>query len=272
MPFSPTLSRMSGPSKPTGYRDRNSTADRALDILMMFSVAEPVLSGSVIAERLGVVRSTGYRYLQSLVSSRFLEEAPGGGFRLGLRVLEIARVARGSYGLSEVAQPVMTALAQRVGETVLLTRRTGDLVVCVDTAEVQTRAVRISYGRGSTLPLNAGASALVLLAWSPAEEARNVLENSPLQRFTPATLTDVPALLDRLAIIRQHGHSITRAELDDDVLGIAAPIYGEDGGVRAAISVAALANRVTPDREHEVVTAVRDAAEEIRQRLLLVAA
>src|SRR5689334_25033022 len=114
---------MSGNMSPS-YRERNSTADRALDILTMFDDVHLVVSGSAVAERLGVARSTAYRYLQSLVSSRFLEEAPGGGFRLGLRVMEIARLARRRYGLSEVALPVMTALAADVHETVLLTGRT----------------------------------------------------------------------------------------------------------------------------------------------------
>lgn len=145
------MSRMSGTAS-TSYRERNSTADRALDILLMFTDTHLVVSGTAVAERLGVARSTAYRYLQSLVSSRFLEEAPGGGFRLGLRVMEIARLARRSYGLSEVALPAMTALAEDVRETVLLTRRTGELVVCVDRAEAGTGAVRISYERGSTLP------------------------------------------------------------------------------------------------------------------------
>ncbi|MFF5138414.1 helix-turn-helix domain-containing protein [Streptomyces sp. NPDC013157] len=77
----------------------------------MFDDTRLVISGSAVAERLGVARSTAYRYLQSLVSSRFLEEAPGGGFRLGLRVLEIGRLARRSYGLSEIAVPAMTELS-----------------------------------------------------------------------------------------------------------------------------------------------------------------
>jgi DNA-binding IclR family transcriptional regulator len=66
------------------------------------------------------------------VAGRFLEEAPGGGFRLGLRVLEIARLARRSHGVSGVALPSMQELAEEVRETVLFTRRTGDVVVCVD--------------------------------------------------------------------------------------------------------------------------------------------
>lgn len=261
---------MSGISSGGTYRERNSTADRALDIVMMFSEERPVVSGAEVAERLGVARSTAYRYLQSLIGSRFLEEAPGGGFRLGLRVLEVARIARRSYGLSEIALPIMAQLAEHVQETVLLTRRVGDLVVCVDRAEAGMRAVRISYERGTTLPINAGASALVLLAWSPVEESRKVLEQADLRRFTPATLTDVEALMTRLANIREDGYSITRSEVDSDVLGIAAPIRDEQGRVVAAVSVAAVATRVDRSAESEMVERVRDAAREIGNRLAIV--
>jgi DNA-binding IclR family transcriptional regulator len=263
---------MSGPTSPaSGYRERNSTADRALDILMMFTDDQPVISGNAIAERLGVARSTAYRYLQSLVNTRFLEEAPGGGFRLGLRILEIARLARRSYGLSEVALPAMTALSEQARETVLLTRRAGDLVVCVDRVEASARAVRISYERGSSLPLNAGASALILLAWSPAPEVRNLLANTRLQKFTPKTLTNVDAIMTRLAEIRENGYAVTRAELDPDVLGIAAPIRDDNGQVVAAVSVAALASRVSPEAEPQIITRVLEAAQQINDKLAVIA-
>ena len=255
----------------SGYRERNSTADRALDILMMFTETQPIISGTAVAERLGVARSTAYRYLQSLVSTRFLEESPGGGFRLGLRVLEIARLARRSYGLSEIAVPFMTTLAEDVQETVLLTRRAGDLVVCVDRAETGTRAVRISYERGSSLPINAGASALVLLAWSPDDETRQLLRATELHRFTPATLTDVDAIMERLTRIQEAGYSITRAELDPDVIGIAAPIRDENGRVAAAVSIAALSSRVTPEAEAEIVERVLATARDISERITTVA-
>ncbi|MFF4120495.1 IclR family transcriptional regulator [Streptomyces sp. NPDC001714] len=260
---------MSGSASPS-YRERNSTADRALDILMMFDDTQLVISGSAVAERLGVARSTAYRYLQSLVGSRFLEEAPGGGFRLGLRVLEIGRLARRSYGLSEIALPAMTELSDDVRETVLLTRRTGELVVCVDRAEARARAVRISYERGSTLPLNAGASALVLLAWIPQEEARRLLEAAKLSRFTSATLTDVDTLMDRLSHIRRAGYSVTRGELDPDVTGVAAPIRDDQHEVVAAVSVAALSSRVFPEAEAELAQKVLTTAQKITDRLIAV--
>ena len=258
-------------ARASGYRERNSTADRALDILAMFTDDRAVVSGVEVADHLGTSRSTAYRYLQSLVANRFLEEAPSGGFRLGLRVLELARLARRAYGLSDVAMPVMQRLAATTQESVLLTRRAGDLVVCLDRAESVAHAVRISYERGSALPVNAGASALALLAWADPADTRVLLERAHLTSFTPATLTEVDAVMARLEEIRRLGYSVTRGELDSDVLGIAAPIRDDSGAVVAAVSVAAIASRVPPTRQHEVVAAVCDAATEISERLVTVA-
>ncbi len=250
----------------SSYRERNSTADRALDILGMFSDQVSVISAADVAAHLGVARSTGYRYVQSLVTNRYLEEAPAGGFQLGLRVLELARLARRTHGLSEIAAPVLSELAASVHETVLLTRRVGEVVVCLDRAESDVHPVRISYERGATLPVNAGASALVLLAWADPREVQTVLHSARLQKFTPTTITDVNALTVRLEQIRSDGYSVTRSELDDDVLGIAAPIRDGRDRVIAAISVAAVASRVTSQLEARILEAVRDAARRITEQ------
>ncbi|WP_433559342.1 IclR family transcriptional regulator [Pseudonocardia xinjiangensis] len=251
------------------YRERNSTADRALDVLAMFDDEHPVVSGVEAASRLGVARSTAYRYLQSLVRAHFLEEAPSGGYRLGMRFMDLGRLVRKVYDLSDIAAPVLADLAARTGETALITKRVGDLAVCLDLAESEVHRLRISYERGATLPLNAGASALVLLAWEDTESARRTLERLDLQPFTPATLTDVNELLGRLERIRSDGYAVARSELDDDVIGIAAPIF-RAGTLVAAISVAAVASRVPRSRERRITEEVRGAATTISERLTLV--
>ena len=118
---------MAGPTSKSGYRERNSTADKALDILGMFSESRPTVGAAEVAEQLQVARSTAYRYVQSLVNSGFLEEADVGRFRLGRRILELALLARRGQGLSEVARPVMRRLSDEIGETVLLTAWPGRL-------------------------------------------------------------------------------------------------------------------------------------------------
>ncbi|WP_435824722.1 IclR family transcriptional regulator [Nocardia beijingensis] len=252
---------------PSTYRERNSTADRALDILLLFSADKPVWTGTEIAAGLGVARSTGYRYLQSLSSNGFIEETPG-GFRLGPRIFQLARLARAGLGLSEAALPVMRALAAQVDETVLLTRRSGRSVVCLDLVEAQ-HTVRLSYERGQVLPINAGAAAEVLLAWADPDEVTSVLEQAPLERFTAKTLTDPAALRARLSRIRKAGIAVSQGELDPHILGVAAPVRNAAGSVCAAVSVAALAARVPRTQLREVESAVKDAAAAISRQLEL---
>lgn len=249
-------------SQASGYRSRNSTADRALDILLLFDDDALVLSAARVAEHLNVARSTAYRYLQSLTSTGFLEENDGGsGFRLGPRVLDLARLARKGIGLSDLARPIMRELVRETGFSVLLTRRTGLSVVCLEREE-SGRTLRLSYERGQVLPINAGAAGLSLLAWAPGEVVDEVLRR-PLTRFTDDTVIDAERLRARLAQIREQGYDISRGELDPDVFGVAAPVFGADDAVVATLSVAALSYRVSDAQAADLARSVMRAAREL---------
>jgi DNA-binding IclR family transcriptional regulator len=249
-----------------GYRDHNSTADRTLEILRLFSETRLSLSAAEVAAELGVARSTAYRYLQSLMSSGLIEERQGGGYALGLRVLELARLARRGTVLPEVALPVMRRLRDELGETVLLTRRIGEQVICVEREETLAR-VRISYAAGTVLPLHSGASATVLIAWLPPDEARAMLEAAPLERFTPKTLVDPDRLVERLAEIRERGYAVSQGELDQGVVGIAFPVHDARGDVFCALGVAAFERRLTRARLGGAIDSVRRAARALEESL-----
>lgn len=247
----------------SGYRERNSTADRALNILQMFTEERPEVSAIDVAEELGVARSTAYRYLQTLVQSGFLAEAGRGGFRLGLHVLELARIARKGLGLTEICVPVMRELSERFRQTVLLTKLMGNAVVCLEREEAREQYVRLSYERGSILELNAGASALVLLSSMPSGEARSVLESARLRRFTSHTLVDPDDILARLDDIRDRGYAVTIGEVDPTAMGIAAPIVRDDGTVVAGLSVVLIRSLVTEDELTDIISAVVAAAQDL---------
>lgn len=248
-------------------RERISTADRALDILLMFDEGCLVLTAADVAGRLDVARSTAYRYLQSLTRSQFVEEAEAGGYRLGRRILELARLARRAMGLSELARPVMKRLAADVGETVLLTRLAGAAVLCLEREDAGVGVVRISYQRGQILPINAGASAYVLLAWLPEPEVDAKLDGARFEPFTERTLTAKRDIMRQLRDTRERGYAVSRGELDRDVLGVAAPLRNKAADVVAAISVAAVSARVADERLPQLAESVRDAAEEITTAL-----
>jgi len=246
---------------------RNATADRAIDVLLLFDSSTPVLSAGVIAERLGMSRSTTYRYLQSLRSSNMLEEDEvRGGFRLGSRIFELASIARQGLGLSEIALPVMQDLSREIDEAVLLTRRSGTMAVCLERVET-TRPIRLSYERGHLLPLHAGAPSKVLLAYEEHSDLE-IESLGKLERFTDATITDPRKLRAELAKIRELGYAVSNGERDKGVRGIAAPIFGPDGKIVAGISAGSLAFQTHDDQLPAIIAAVRAAAQRVTDRLV----
>lgn len=246
---------------------RNATADRAIDVLLLFNEQQPVLTAEEISERLGMPRSTTYRYLQSLRSYGLVEENDGsGGFRLGLAVLRLARAARQGMGLSEVALPIMHELVAQTGETALLTRRTDAHVICIERVESQQR-VRLSYERGQVLPLHAGASAKVLLAYLAPAEIEAILSNGPFPRYTDQTVTDPDVLRTQLELIRTRGYAMSEGEVDDGVRGVAAPVFDTQKRVVAGLSVAGPAFRINNAVLPNVTQAVQETAKRISLRL-----
>lgn len=251
----------------SGYRDSNSSAEKALDILLLFDESRPVLAGAEIAALLGIGRSTAYRYLRSLASGGFLEAAGGAGFRLGVRMLELAWLASKGLNMVDLARPTIRALADEIGESVMLSRRSGPFVVCL-AVEDSSQPVRTAFSPGDLLPVNAGAPALVLFAWAlPEEIERGIAAGA--QRFTGTSLTDPAALRERLAVIRAHGFAISRGEFISDMLGIAAPVRDAAGDVIAAVSIAGLTRRIPDERVPQIAEQLRAAAAKITEQVEL---
>ncbi|WP_271985628.1 IclR family transcriptional regulator [Pseudoclavibacter terrae] len=249
------------------YRDGNSTADRALTILQMFTETRDRVSATEMAEHLGVSRSTSYRYAQTLISSEFLVEEPGSGFRLGPKIMELARIARRGHGLSDIAVPVMRDLAGELRETVLLTKRIGTTILCLEREEWPGLIVRLSYERGSRLSLNAGASALVLLAWLPEDEVRSLLDAEELHAYTAKTLTETDEIIERLRQIKEDGYIVARGEVDPQVMGLAVPIFDAAGRVTAALSVVTLEARIPESHQSALIDKLRTRADSLTEQI-----
>jgi DNA-binding IclR family transcriptional regulator len=244
---------------------RNSTADRAIDLLMLFNDNRRVVTAMEVANDLGTSRSTTYRYLQSLKTYGLLEDDPN-GFRLGPTILELARLARKGFGLSEIALPIMRDLVTTTNETVLLTRRHYDRVVTLEREEPARTTIRLSYERGQVLPIHAGASAKVLIAFADEAEIDRILATAPLQRFTSKTVTDPARLRVELDEIRALGFARSYGELDEGVVGIGAPIF-QGGEVVAGLSVAAVQFRSTKADISRMTDLVCRSAQEISDRI-----
>ena len=101
--------------------------------------------------------------------------------------------------------------------------------------------------------------------WRPASASASSAR--PLERYTPATITDPAALRRQLEQVVEDGWASTLEELEAGLNAVAAPIRYQDGTVIAAVSVSGPSYRLTPARMEAAARAVAAAGREISERL-----
>jgi DNA-binding IclR family transcriptional regulator len=169
--------------------------------------------------------------------------------------------AESQSSLVTEGQAVLESLTAETTETSMLTMVSGVHVVCLLRVE-GTQIIRASFQPGALLPLHAGASSTVLLAYSSDRLIDQVCARE-LVRYSPATVTDPTQLQAKLAEIRRHGYAISEGEVDRGVTAIAAPVLtSPTRPAVAAVSVVAPSARFG---EAELAHAIDRVIEAVRR-------
>lgn len=242
-----------------------NTLEKCVRILTLFGEATPVLSVAEIACRVDLPRSTAYRYVAALRTHLFVEEAPGGGYRLGSRILELASTMS-RKPLREIALPHMERIARETGETVLLCGLREHVGVCLEKVD-GTHALRVSYELGDTYPLHAAATGKAILALLDPAERAQVVREVGLPRFTPTTITSESDLRRELAKVRAKGYAESDGESIAGTHGIAASIVTAAGRVVGSVGVSVPHLRAEEENRERLVRLVVEAAKEISEAM-----
>jgi DNA-binding IclR family transcriptional regulator len=242
--------------------------DKTFRLLSMFSDARPEWRVTEMATTLGMPKSTVHRILRVLCGHEYLaQDQASGRFRLGVAALELGLRAQGGRELRHVAAPVLQRLAAVTGETVLVIvpNHARDRAVCIERAE--TRAgLKLILEVGRQVPLHAGASSKVILAYMTAEEIERVIAGG-LSRLAPRTITS-PLLLRRdLQRIRRRGWAYSVEETNAGAAGIAVPIFDRSGAIAAGLSVVGPMTRFTRGRLPRLIADARQGAETIAHEM-----
>jgi IclR family acetate operon transcriptional repressor len=201
-------------------------------VLALFSDRTPELAALDIAERLGRPRSSVYRLLRTFEQTGFLDyDERTGRYRLGIRLAALGALAQQSSSLQRALHPVLIRLARDSGECATLVVRSGAIATTVDIVYAPQPLV-VPGVLGGHPPLHASAGGKVLTAWL-AEGERRALLGETLTRYTPATITELPTLMEQLDDVRRSGVAIARGEWYADVYGMGAPVWDHTGAAAA---------------------------------------
>lgn len=244
---------------------RVQSIERAFAVLG--ALADGPLGVTDVATRVGLAKSTTARMLASLEREGAVEQVPGETrYRLGPRIATLASGRQETRGLVAIAHPTLVELAGETGEAVGLSVPDGRTVHYIDQVD-SPNPVQVRDWTGSRIPMHVVSSGQVFLAHgSPSALARFLAE--PLERFTPQTLTDAGALIERLREVRRDGHAWVHEEFAEGITSVAAGIAGPDGELIAAVHVHGPTYRFPPaGRDAEIAASVVAAGARIGTRL-----
>lgn len=176
------------------------TLSRGLQVLEIVSRSPSGLSIAEIAQALGVHRAIAYRLVSTLEEHLLVVRDPEG--RIGIGGGVVALSERYQPQLRAAAQPVLRSLAEASGGTAFLCIAQGDECVAIEVAEPEAPLLKVSYRVGSRHPVTRGAAGLAIAMQRPP------------RREDP----------EAIQIARRDGFALTRGQLQEGAIGVAAPL------------------------------------------------
>jgi DNA-binding IclR family transcriptional regulator len=173
---------------------------------------------------------------------------------LGPLLHEFGLLARPRYSLAELCDATLQRLAEFTQDTVYLSERSGLEAVCANRALGDYPIKSLSLDIGVRRPLGVGAGGLAILCALPDSEAHALVEANSHRYEKFATFT-ADFLYGAIAEGRARGYSFLEGAVTPGTasIGVAFP----PGNPVAAISVAAIAGRLLPERRQEIALQIQ---------------
>lgn len=236
-----------------GDRHSIQSVDRALYLLETIAELGGEATLTELSTRTALNISTCHHLLATLIKRGFVIKVPGRRlYALGARIFYLSHACL-QVDLPRRAQPYLEAINRATGETVHLAALQGDSVVTLAVREAR-HAVRVETGKvGKVEATHATSVGKAILAWLPENEIHRIIGGG-MKRYTEHTITELPALLESLRIVRRNGYALDREEYLPGVICVGAAIRDQAGTVIGAISASTPAMRA--DDAH--VALIRD--------------
>ena len=225
-----------------------------MSLLNAFGTDRTEMGISELARRSGLAKSTTHRLVGELIRLGMLEQA-GSTVRLGMHLFELGQLVPRQRTLKEAALPFMEDLREATQNNVHLAVLEGVEVVYVEILRIRD-SQPLPSRVGGRMPAHATGVGKAILAHSPAEVVKARIEAGLIRR-SPYTIIMPGPLSRELRTIAETGISYDRQESAVGIVCTAAPVFGPDGAVVAALSVTGRAERLDIER---MAPAVRTAA------------
>lgn len=241
----------------------SQTIERAALILTQFTEETPHLTLASLAEALGLNQSTVYRYVATLQAAGLLErDVRRGGYRLGLRVIELSNVALNQNQVRKHALDEMDALRDDLNYMVSLgVLVESDVLHIAHSAPAHWPRWHTTVGRRAVA--HNTSLGKVLLASLPWHDVERLIEDYGWRPYTPNSIRDIDRLRQELDMVRERGYAVDLEERRRGTICLGAPIRDNSGKIIAALSVSGKMDKLTDETREAALPRVIEAADRV---------
>ncbi|MDQ0562974.1 DNA-binding IclR family transcriptional regulator [Rhizobium mesoamericanum] len=221
------------------------TIEKGMLVLDAFCANPRPMTLAEVTEVSGLNKSAAQRVLYTLRALHYLTQSETTRqYALSSRAMDIGNAYLRSNPLVEATFPLLLEANRQSQETVNLTELDGTDIVFI--SRVPSRRIMSSYVTiGTRLPAFATAPGRAILAYLDTKIAEQIFETSDMSAIAARGVTDSSTLRTELKNIRAKGFAVANQEAIPGDISTAAPIFGYDNEVVAAVNIAASAARWT---------------------------
>jgi IclR family transcriptional regulator, acetate operon repressor len=241
--------------------------EKSLAILEYLTAAPEGAGLAQIATDLNQLRSGCHRTLHELIKYGYVRQLPQRGeYALTTKMASMGLSFLSKSGVVDIAQPLITRLAQATEELVRLAIVDGERLTLVAKAQGARSGLRYDPDMGLDLRLSCSAAGQ---AWLMTLQEDRAIEHVTRQglgdprHYGPNAPTSIKALLKVLAEHRKRGYSIIQDTYAPGMSSMAAPVRKADGPTTGVIVVAGPSARLTLKRMQQFGPSLLRTAQEL---------
>ena len=214
----------------------------------------------------GINKSTAYRFLSHLENEGYVFRDHNGYYVVGPKLTKLGNGVSYQATICRTSEETLGKLRDQTGETVNL--------AVLDQTEILYLSVFQSHHTfrmvsevGRRRPLHSTALGKAILAYLLPAQQEKIIDSLHFERMTSQTIVSGKELHEDLLKVHRRGYALDNEEAVVGACCIAVPLLTQKQTVIGAISISGPIVRVTKRQVPEFANLLRNAAEEIVQRL-----
>jgi DNA-binding IclR family transcriptional regulator len=205
----------------------------------------------------GLPKATTHRILAALLSARLIERPDGTrNYRLGPELFAFGATIAEVFDFRGLARASLDRLAEETGDVVYLGIRSGFDGLCLDRVNGAQAPKELALDVMDRWPLGVGVFSLVLLAYLPDPEIRDVIEYNH-RRLSSEEHFSWSRIRNAIEEVRRDGFAYRSTLSHRQIAGVAVPVFDRKHLPIASLCVVGTATRLKDEHLNDVVTALK---------------